>query len=62
VKYFGLFLVVFAVISILYEKVWKPEKFSGETRTAIKVRRAITDWGLIVVGIVLVVFAPWSCE
>jgi hypothetical protein len=62
VKLFGLFLFVFAVGSILYEKVIRPDRFPPDTHPAIRFRRAFTDWGLIALGIALMVFAPWSCD
>ena len=60
-KLFGLFLLLFAVGSILYQKVINPKKFVGESRVVL-LRFAITDWGLLALGLVIMLFAPWSCE
>ena len=60
-KLFGLFMTLFAVGSILYEKVIDPKKFE-HSHPVRRWGRAVTDWGLLVLGIVIMLFAPWSCE
>ncbi len=60
-KLYGLFLLLFAVGSILYQKVINPKEFVGE-RPMVLLRFAITDWGLIALALLIILFAPWSCE
>ena len=56
----ALFAALFAAGSILDEKMVHPKKFVG-VRRLVLFKFAITDWGLLVIGLVIAVFAPSSC-
>jgi hypothetical protein len=60
-KLFGLFLIFFGIGMIVYEKIINPEKFKSPEGQALKNVRLFRDIFIIFFGLMLLIFAPWSC-
>lgn len=61
-KIFGIILIIFGAGSYLYEKIIDPEKFKSGFGPQLRLVRLFSDWGVILFGLLLLIFAPWSCE